>query len=244
VAREVADVVLMSNDLGGIVEAVRLGRATHANIRKVLRDLISTSVAESLIMLGAALIDGGVAMNSTQLLWLNIASEPLPALALGLEEPEEGLLERPPHDARAPILSGADFRYLFLEGLTMGVGALVAYRLAGGARDPLRAATVTFHGATFGQLLHALNCRSERAGLLGKAVRSPNRKLLGSLILSAAVQTAAQVFPGTRRILGLAPLARGDLLGVAGAAIGAAVANDALRLLPLAEPPPAALSRK
>jgi Ca2+-transporting ATPase len=244
VAREVADVVLMSNDLGGIVEAVRLGRATHANIRKVLRYLISTSVAESLIMLGAALIDGGVAMNSTQLLWLNIASEPLPALALGLEEPEEGLLERPPHDARAPILSGADFRYLFLEGLTMGVGALVAYRLAGGARDPLRAATVTFHGATFGQLLHALNCRSERAGLLGKAVRSPNRKLLGSLILSAAVQTAAQVFPGTRRILGLAPLARGDLLGVAGAAIGAAVANDALRLLPLAEPPPAALSRK
>jgi Ca2+-transporting ATPase len=244
VAREVADVVLMSNDLGGVVEAVRLGRATHANIRKVLRYLISTSISESAIMLGAALLDGGVAMSSTQLLWLNIASEPLPALALGLEEPEEGLLERPPLDARAPILSGADFRYLFLEGMTMCAGALVAYRLAGGARDPLRAATVTFHGATFGQLLHALNCRSERAGLLGKLARSPNRKLLASLLLSATAQTAAQIFPASRRILGLTPLARGDALAIAGAAIGAAVVNDALRLLLPAEPPPAASSRK
>jgi Ca2+-transporting ATPase len=244
VAREVADVVLMSNDLGGVVEAVRLGRATHANIRKVLRYLISTSISESAIMLGAALLDGGVAMSSTQLLWLNIASEPLPALALGLEEPEEGLLERPPLDARAPILSGTDFRYLFLEGMTMCAGALVAYRLAGGARDPLRAATVTFHGATFGQLLHALNCRSERAGLLGKLTRSPNRKLLASLLLSAAAQMAAQVFPASRGILGLAPLARGDALAIAGAAIGAAVVNDALRRLPPAEPPPAASSRK
>ncbi|HEY8260184.1 MAG TPA: cation transporting ATPase C-terminal domain-containing protein, partial [Methylosinus sp.] len=227
-----------------VVEAVRLGRATHANIRKVLRYLISTSISESAIMLGAALLDGGVAMSSTQLLWLNIASEPLPALALGLEEPEEGLLERPPLDARAPILSGADFRYLFLEGMTMCAGALVAYRLAGGARDPLRAATVTFHGATFGQLLHALNCRSERAGLLGKLARSPNRKLLASLLLSATAQTAAQIFPASRRILGLTSLARGDALAIAGAAIGAAVVNDALRLLLPAEPPPAASSRK
>ena len=80
--------VLASNDLDGIVEAVRLGRATYSNIRKVLRYLVATSVSETFAMLGAAILDGGVAMNSTQLLWLNIAGEPLPALSLGLEPAE------------------------------------------------------------------------------------------------------------------------------------------------------------
>ncbi|WP_159729595.1 HAD-IC family P-type ATPase [Methylosinus sp. Ce-a6] len=236
VAREVADMVLVSDDLGGVVEAVRLGRATHSNIRKVLRYLISTSVSETFVMLGAALLDGGVAMTSTQLLWLNIAGEPLPALALGLEEPEDGLLEQPPHDPRAPILTPADFRYLLLEGAVIGVGTLAAYHLAGGARSFARAGTITFHGLTLGQLFHAVNCRSERAGLAGKLARSPNRKLAGAVVLSTVAQAAAQLFPATRRVLGLAPIGGRELLGIAGVAIGAAAANDAIRNLLPTEP--------
>ncbi|OBS53628.1 haloacid dehalogenase [Methylosinus sp. 3S-1] len=236
VAREVADMVLVSNDLHGVVEAVRLGRATHANIRKVLRYLIATSVSETFVMLGAALLDGGVAMSSTQLLWLNIAGEPLPALALGLEEPEDGLLEQPPRDARAPILAPADFRSLLLEGVVLGSCALAAYSLAGGARDAARSGTVTFHGLTLGQLLYSVSCRSERAGLAAKVMRAPNRKLVGAILLSTAVQAAAQVFPVTRRILGLAPIGGRDLFAIAGVAIGSAVANDAIRALSGAAP--------
>jgi Ca2+-transporting ATPase len=231
VAREVADMVLVSNDLRGVVEAVRLGRATHANIRKVLRYLIATSVSEIFVMLGAALLDGGVAMSSTQLLWLNIAGEPLPALALGLEEPEDGLLEQPPRDARAPILAPADFRILLVEGVVIGLAALAAYRFAGGARDVARSGTVTFHGLTLGQLLYSVCCRSERAGLAAKLIRSPNRKLVGAILLSTAVQAAIQIFPATRRILGLAPIGGRDLVAIAGVAIGASVANDAIRAL-------------
>ena len=132
VAREVADMVLATNDLDGMVEAVRLGRATHANIRKVLRYLISTSVSETFAMLGAAVLDGGVAMTSTQLLWLNIVGEPLPALALGIEEPEVDVLDQPPHDPRAPIVSTSDFRRLLLEGTVIGAGTLAGYYFAGG----------------------------------------------------------------------------------------------------------------
>jgi P-type Ca2+ transporter type 2C len=227
VAREVADMVLASNDLNGVVEAIRLGRATHANIRKVLRYLISTSVSETFTMLGAALIDGGVAMSSTQLLWLNIAGEPLPALALGLEAPESDVMDHPPHDARAPILSIADFRRLMREGLVMGAGTLAAYYLSGGARDARRASTITFHGVTYGQLLHAIACRSERHGYYGKLIHSQNRKLAGSLLLSAFAQVAAQLFPATRRALDLAPLGSAELLAIAGVAIGGAAINDA-----------------
>jgi P-type Ca2+ transporter type 2C len=226
VAREVADMVLASDDLNGVIEAVRLGRGTYANIRKVLRYLISTSVSETLAMLGAALIDGGVAMTSTQLLWLNIAGEPLPALALGLEEPESSVMDQPPHDARAPILSMGDFRHLIREGVMIGATTLAAYALAGGARNLPRASTITFHGITYGQLLHAIRCRSEAPGLYGKLIHSQNHKLNGALLLSALAQVGAQLSPATRRALDLAPLGGRDILTIAGVALGGGLANS------------------
>jgi Ca2+-transporting ATPase len=226
VAREVADVVLASNDLGGIVQAVRLGRATHANIRKVLRYLISTSATETLAMLGAAMLDGGVAMTSTQLLWLNIAGEPLPALALGLERPEEGVLNEPPHDPRAPILSPSDFRRLIFEGTVIGASALAGYYLAGGARNPARASTITFHSVTLGELVYAISCRSETPGFYRKLVHAPNPKLTGALLISATAQAAAQLFPGSRRVLSLAPMGWADFLSIAAIIFGGAATNN------------------
>jgi Ca2+-transporting ATPase len=236
VARDVADVVLGSNDLEGIVRAIRLGRATYANIRKVLRYLISTSISETLVMLGAEIIDGGVAMTSTQLLWLNIAGEPLPALALGLDPPDADLLDQPPHDARAPILSMGDFRSLILEGTVIGLSTLAGYCLAGGARNLARASTIAFHGMTYGQLLHSISCRSENPGFYDKLARSPNPKLAGALLISGAAQAAAQIFPGTRRLLNLAPVGLTEALGIAGVALGGAAVNNLLDYFRRREP--------
>ena len=85
--------MLAGDDLDGIVEAIRLGRATYANIRKVLRYLVSTNASETLAMLGAAVVGGGEPLTPMQLLWLNLATDALPALALGLEPPEADVLD-------------------------------------------------------------------------------------------------------------------------------------------------------
>ena len=162
VAREVADIVLAGDDLDGIIEAVRLGRATYANIRKVLRYLVSTNASETFVMLGAALFGGTAPLTPMQLLWLNLASDPLPALALGLELPEPDVLDAPPHDPRAPILAAADFRRILREGAVLGAGALAGYLLAGGAAGAARARTIVFHGLTLSQIVHGISCRSER----------------------------------------------------------------------------------
>jgi P-type Ca2+ transporter type 2C len=228
VAREVADIVLAGDDLDGIIEAIRLGRATYANIRKVLRYLVSTNAGETFTMLGAALVTGGEALTPMQLLWLNLVSDPLPALALGLEPPEAGVLDQPPHDPRAPILSPRDFRHILREGTVMGGAALTGYFLAGGASNPVRAGTLAFHGLTFAQLLHALSCRSETHGFAAEIGRPPSAKLYATLAGSAAVQVAAQMFPLTRRFLRLAPLGVGDVLAIAGIAVGSTLANDLL----------------
>jgi Ca2+-transporting ATPase len=163
-----------------------------------------------------------------QLLWLNLISDPLPALALGLEPPEATVLEQPPHDPQAPILSTRDFRHILREGAVMGTGALAGYFLAGGAADPARAGTLTFHGLTFSQLLHAISSRSETEGFAAEFYRRRSPKLHATLAVSALLQAAVQIFPATRSFLRLAPLGAGDLLAIAGIAVGSTLANDVL----------------
>lgn len=225
VAREVADIVLAGDDLEGIIEAIRLGRATYANIRKVLRYLVSTNASETLVMLGAAIVGGPEPLTPMQLLWLNLASDPLPALALGLEAPEPDVLDEPPHDPRAPILAPADFRRILREGVVLGASALAGYFLAGGATGAVQARTIVFHGLTLSQIMHGLSCRSETHGIEATLLRRPNPTLFAAVALSAALQLGVQIFPLTRRLFGLAPLSLRQSLGIAGMVAASTVAN-------------------
>jgi Ca2+-transporting ATPase len=225
VARQVADIVLATDDMDGVVEAIRLGRATYANIRKVLRYLVSTNASETIAMLGAALV-GGEPLTPMQLLWLNLATDALPAIALGLEPPEPDVLDKPPHDPKAPILAASDFRRILREGSVMGVAALIGYFSLGGGAGGARASTVTFHGLTCGQLLHSLSCRSESRGLSIEVSRPPNSTLYGAVGATLLLQAGVQLFPLSRRILGLSPLGAGDLLRIGAIALGSSLAND------------------
>jgi Ca2+-transporting ATPase len=231
VARQVADIVLATDNMDGIVEAIRLGRATYANIRKVLRYLVSTNASETFVVLGAALIDASEPLTPMQLLWLNLATDALPALALGLEPPEADILDRPPHDPGAPIMGPEEFRRVLREGSVMGIAALIGYYGAGGLAGGPRARTVTFHGLTFGQLLHGVACRSETRGITAEFGRAPNSRLYGGVVASMLFQACAQFLPPTRRLLGLTPLGPGDLLRIGGIAVGGALANDFLGYL-------------
>ncbi|MBL1256265.1 HAD-IC family P-type ATPase [Methylocystis sp. Sn-Cys] len=231
VARQVADIVLATDDMDGIVEAIRLGRATYANIRKVLRYLVSTNASETIAMLGAALVDAREPLTPMQLLWLNLATDALPALALGLEPPEAEVLDQPPHDPGAPIMGANDFRRVLREGAVIGTAALLGYYSAGGSNGHARASTITFHGLTFAQLLHAIACRSETRGLSAEIRRQPNLRLYGGVGVSLLAQCAAQFLPPTRRLLGLAPLGPGDILRIGAIAISSALANDFLGYL-------------
>ena len=235
VAREVADIVLASDELDGIVEAVRLGRATYANIRKVLRFLVGTNAAETMVMLGASIAGWPEPLHPMQLLWLNLVTDVLPGLALGLEPPEPDVLEQPPHDPRLPILEPSDYRRLLLEGSILGGATLAAFLLEGGLRDPrragpsappTRASTVAFHGLTLSQLAHAIACRSEHHGMLEELRRPPNRRLYAALGVCIALQTGAQALPFMRRLLGLTQLRAADIGVILGVSATAIVANE------------------
>jgi Ca2+-transporting ATPase len=238
VAREVADIVVAGDNLEGIIAAIRLGRATHANMRKVLRYQVSTNASETLIMLGAAIVSSGAPLTPMQLLWLNLVGDSLPALALGLEPPEDEVLERPPPDPRTPILTPSDFRRILSEGAAISAAALAGYALSGGAPGAAHASTVTFHGLTIAQLLHAISSRSETRGILAELDRPANPALYGAVAGSAALQVAIQLIPAARRLLGLAPLGVGGLLSVGAVALGSTIMNDVIGRLVRDHRPP------
>lgn len=231
ITRHVADIVLASDDMDGVVEAIRLGRATFANIRKVLRYLVSTNASETIAMLGAALVGAAEPLTPMQLLWLNLATDALPAIALGLEPPEPDVLDQPPHDPSAPIMASADFRRVLREGAAIGGAALAGYFAAGGLAGGAHANTITFHGLTMAQLLHSISCRSEARGMLAEFGRPPNKSLYGGVGVSLLMQAAAQFFPATRTLLNLKPLRAGDLLRIGAIAVGSTLANDLLGYL-------------
>ncbi|SON53938.1 Calcium-transporting ATPase [Hartmannibacter diazotrophicus] len=228
VAREVADIVLATDDLEGIVEAIRLGRASYDNIRKVLRFLVSTNASETVVMLGATALGIAEPLSPMQLLMLNLLTDVFPALALGLEPPEENVLRRPPHDPKASILDVSDFRKIVREGLVIGGVALAGFLANGQAGGVRRGGTIAFHGLTLAQLLHAFSCRQTSTGLTAGWGAPANPALYAALAGCLGIQAGAQMLPATRRLLGLTPLGASGLAGALAIAAAATVGNRLL----------------
>lgn len=223
VAREVADVVLEDDNLETMVMAISHGRTIYNNIRKSVHFLLATNLSEIMVV-GIALTAGlGQPLNAMQLLWINLLSDVTPGLALALEPPEPDVLQQPPRDPAAPILTSADFKRIAFESAVLSAGAFGAYGY-GLARYGMgaQANTLAFTSLTVGQLLHAFSCRSHTHSLFGASSLPANPYLTFAVGGSLALQLLAFVMPGLRGLLGLTPLTLLD-----GAVVGASA------LLPL-----------
>jgi P-type Ca2+ transporter type 2C len=211
VARDVADVVLMDDDFGSIVQAVEQGRTIHANISKALRFLLSTNFSEILVTLGALALGAARPMSAIQFLWINLLSDVVPALALAMEPPERDVMDRPPLDPHEPILTrsrlveiGGDAA--LLSAATLGVHGLAVARYGAGAH----ATTIAFCTLTAAQLVHALNYRSGFSR--DKGFPALETAVGGTLAVHLAAMTASPL----RRLLGTTILSGSDWLLVAG----------------------------
>jgi len=229
-AREVADIVLRSDDLTAIATALKSGRSTYANVRKAIHFLLATNLSEILVVLTVAALGTGALLAPIQLLWINLLSDVLPALGLALEEPPEDVLSQPPRDAHEPIIRSDDMRRLAREGGIIAAGSLGAYGyriLRHGATA--RARTICFTSLVGAQLLHVLTCRSDRHGLFTAERLAPNRPLFATLLGSAVLPIGLLAVPVLRR-LGLARLDFLDLLASVAGATLPYIANEAAKL--------------
>ena len=190
VAKQTADMVLIDDNYASIVAAVEQGRIIYANIRKTIAYLLSCNVAEVAILFLATLFGWPPPLTAIQLLWLNLATDGAPALALAMEPGEPGIMSRPPRSPRERILNRrASTSILFQAGLLTAV-VLTAFGVARqGAWGPA-AGTLAFATLAIAELIRAYAARSERtplASLGWNTNRWMHRAVLSSLGLVAIV---------------------------------------------------------
>jgi Ca2+-transporting ATPase len=202
VTKEASSMVLMDDNFATIVSAVEEGRSIYDNIRNVLQFLLSCNAGEILVMLIASILGWPAPLLPIHLLWINLVTDSLPALALSLEKPGPGIMERKPRPSNAPMLSWPLASLVLAQGALIGINVLVTYWLfyRGDDNNLLRAQSAAFCMLVFSELFRSLACRNMRLTLFQLGLFG-NKALLGAIGLAALLQTAIMLSPaGIREI--------------------------------------------
>lgn len=205
VSRAAADMVLADDNYATIVAAVREGRVIYDNIRKSIHYLLSCNIGEIVaIFLGIAL-GLGAPLTPIQILWVNLVTDGLPALALGVEPAEPGIMNRRPRNPKDSIFSGGLGAQVLWQGIMLGLLTLGVYWWGLTHAGPSQARTMAFGTLAFTQLTHSVNVRSPRAGLSHIGWFS-NPPLLLAVATSAALQVAVMSVPFLAAVFDVVPV--------------------------------------
>ncbi len=212
VAKEAADMVLTDDNFVSIVNAIEEGRGIYENIRKFLQFLLACNSSEVLFMFTATLLGWPSPLLAIQILWINLVTDGLPALALASEPLSKGLMTRPPRRVDQPILSWENGRTMLFHGVLMaGVTLFGFWWMNSGSSAQLdRSRAVAFCILTFTQIFYSMACRDFNT-IMPKLGFFSNPLLVLAMVGSIAVQFAAIACPWSARILGLDALHWGDM---------------------------------
>jgi len=208
VSKEAADMVLADDNFATIVAAVEEGRRIYDNIRRFVRYLLTTNSAEIWVMALAPLVGLPLPLLAVQILWVNLVTDGLPALALGVEPAEPDTMRRPPRDTTESIFARGLWQQALLVGLLMAAVTLVVQRVAIDRGWPWQ--TMVFTTLALLQLGNALAVRSERESALRLGWRS-NRPLVGAVVGTTLLQLALVYVPGLQPVFVTEALTAGQL---------------------------------
>jgi Ca2+-transporting ATPase len=211
VSKEAADMVLTDDNFATIVAAVEEGRAIYSNVRKFIKYLLTTNAGEIMVMLFAPLLGLPLPLLPLQILWINLVTDGLPALALGVEPAERDAMKRPPHPPGESIFArGMGVHILWVSTLMAAVTLGVGRWAHGAGLDGWHWQTMVFMTLTLSQLGHVLAIRSSRQSLFRMGLFS-NPTLVGAVGVTFLLQLAITYVPFAQDIFRTRPLAAGAL---------------------------------
>ena len=209
VAKETADMVLLDDNFATIVVAVEEGRVIHDNVRKFIKYVLATNSGEIWLMLIAPFLGMPLPLLPLQILWMNLVTDGLPALALGVEPPESNVMRRSPYPPKESIFARGLGIHVLWVGLLMGglsLGAGYGYWRVG----HLNWQTMVFTTLTLSQMAHVMAIRSERSSLFRIGLLS-NRTLLAAVVLTIILQLCLIYVPFLQGVFGTRALSAFDL---------------------------------
>ncbi len=206
VAREAADMVLQDDNFATIVEAVREGRAIYRNIQKSIFFLLSSNAGLCIAVFAASFFSPHVVppLTALQILWINLVTNGLPALALGVDPAEAGQMQEAPRAPDAPIMGRRDWLGIMLVGVLMAAAAMIIYVLpiwSGHTAHEIERSklSMVFTLLAVSPLAHAFNCRSRTASIFSLGLFS-NPLLVLAVLVSGAIHMIALAVPGLQPV--------------------------------------------
>ncbi|MBF6627623.1 MAG: calcium-translocating P-type ATPase, PMCA-type [Proteiniphilum sp.] len=202
VAKDASDVILTDDNFATIVGAVEEGRRIYDNILKAIQFLLSANVGEVLLIFIASIFNIGNPLTPILILWINLVTDSLPALALSMDPAEHDIMTRKPRDPKMGFFSKGMIWRIIYQGTTIGLISLAAYMI--GFRDggqPL-GQTMAFAVLGFSQFFHIRNLHSNRRSSFRTSIFS-NKPLLGAIFISALFLLAVLMIPAVRNIFGV-----------------------------------------
>lgn len=204
VAKNASDMILTDDNFVTIVEAVKQGRNIYDNIKKAIHFLIATNIGEIVTIFMGLLLGMKSPLLAIQLLWVNLVTDSLPAIAIGLEPPEKDIMHRKPVNSRKSIFSDGLWNKIIVEGIMIGMLTLVAFSIGNKYYSVEVGRTMAFVSIGILELVHSFNIKSEQS--LFKVGILENKFLIGSFILGVFVQTIVVIVPELANIFKLVPL--------------------------------------
>jgi P-type Ca2+ transporter type 2C len=230
VARGAADLVLTDDNFATIVASVEEGRGIYDNILKFIRYMLSTNSGEVLTMFLALVLRLPLPLLPLQILWVNLVTDGLPAVALSAEPIEKGIMQRPPRSPQESIFAGGLLMSMLLIGGLMALGTLWLFHLNLAWSGLDKARTVAFTTLSLLQMAHVLNCRSLDKSIFKLGVFS-NRYLTLAILSTIVLQGLVIYVPFLQFAFRTVPLNIADWLMISAVALSPILAVEARKLI-------------
>ena len=205
VSKEASDMILLDDNFATIVAATEEGRVVYSNIRRFIKYILGSNIGEVLVIAASPLLGGGVPLIPLQILWMNLVTDGLPALALAMEPAEPAVMQRPPYNPRESIFARGLGLYMVRIGIVFAILTIVlmvwAYNYTQGTPDPDRWKTMVFTTLCLAQMGHAIAVRSDTQLTIQMNPKT-NPYLWAAVGLTTVLQLLLIYFPPLRSFFG------------------------------------------
>ena len=203
VSKDAASMILADDNFATIVKAVVNGRSVYANIKNAIQFLLSGNTAGIFCVLYASLLALPVPFQPVHLLFINLLTDSLPAIAIGMEPARRGLLDQKPRDPKEPILSRDLLTRIGGQGLLIAIVTMIAFYLGYQGGDAVLASTMAFATLTLARLFHGFNCRGDAS--IFRLKFSTNKYSVMAFFAGVVLLLAVLFIPGLKGLFMVAP---------------------------------------
>lgn len=229
VAKDAASMVLTDDNFATIVKAIENGRNLYRNIQRAIQFLLSGNTAGILAVLYASFMALPVPFKAVHLLFINLLTDSLPAIALGVEPHSSDVMNEKPRPKNQSILTKKVLTNICVEGVVIGVMTMIAFYV-GFMRNAEVASTMAFSTLCLSRLVHGFNCKSDKPVWFTKKMWN-NKSMIGAFFVGFVLLNAVLLVPALQGIFAVAPLTIVELLTVYGLSLGTFVVVQILKMI-------------